>query len=371
LRAMGADHEIPRSQFLAAFAPVRLDAFESYIRGLTAPTRQEKLQRLRDAVRLEPSYALAMLELGRTYFAERDYDVAASWLSRISRSDPAAREASFYAGLAYYFSGDLEHAESAFSYLASVFPLTEVYNNLGVVAARRGRRNAVEYFEKTVEADPNDPDYHFNLGLALLRAGELAGAARQFHETLKLRPGDTEAKNLLDVSAGANKSPTPPPRLPLERIKRNYDETLFRQLALEIQNTSEQRLTKSDPRTHAAYRVQQGYEMLRRNFVAEAAQEFQEALALDPANASAHAGLAAVLEINNDSEGARREAHAALQLQPSVEAYLVLARLDLRDNHPKEASANAARALELEPANATAADLQRAIAARLAGGAQP
>jgi Flp pilus assembly protein TadD/TolB-like protein len=358
LHTMSPDMGMTKNEFIAGTTPVRLDAFENYIRGITAQSRQEKIRKLREAVRLNPSYTMALLQLGRTYYDGRDYEPAALWLSKIPKTDSAAREASFYTGLSYYFLGEYDKAESAFKYLASLFPLTEVYNNLGVVAARRGRKTADDYFQKAVEADPNEADYHFNLGLTLYRNGDLSGAARQAREAVNLRPSDAEIRLLLDAVNGKEHG-----RMPLERIKRNYDETSFRQLALEIQNATEARLAKSDPHSHAAYHVEHGHTMLAQNFMAEAGQEFREAIKLDPANASAHSGLAAVLEASNDRNGARKEAEAALKLQPVAEAYVVLARLDLRDNAREAASQHLERALQLEPSNAAARTLQKSIAA--------
>ncbi|PYX88717.1 MAG: hypothetical protein DMG68_07605, partial [Acidobacteria bacterium] len=115
------------------------------------------------------------------------------------RGDSLGREATFYLGLASYAHGDLAKAESAFTYLASQFPLTEVRNNLGVVAARRGEKTALEDFQNAVQADPNDPDYRFNLALTYFRAGDLASASRQLREALNLQPSDSQAKSLLDT----------------------------------------------------------------------------------------------------------------------------------------------------------------------------
>jgi len=49
----------------------------------------------------------------------------------------------------------------------------------------------------------------------------------------------------------------------------------------------------------------------------------------------------------------------------------VLARLDLRDNRAEAAAEKVAQALRLEPSNAAALALKRAIAAKLAQEAQP
>jgi tetratricopeptide (TPR) repeat protein len=356
-----------RNQFLAAAPSIRLDAFESYVRGVVATSRPEKIKHLREAIRLSPDYTLALLHLGRTYFDGRDYEQAATWFARVPRSDPAAREASFYLGLAGYYLGDFAKSEDAFAFVASRLPLTEVYNNLGVVAGRRGKRSEIEYFQKAVKADPSDPDYHFNLGIALYKASDIAGASRQLRETLALRPADSEAKALLDSAAALRTSDRPAAtgKVPLQRIKRNYDETSFQQLALEIQNAAELRWSQTDPHTHAEFHVNRGHEFLEQGFKAEAERDFREAVQLDPTSAAAHVGLACVLEDINEPS-ARAEAQTALRLQPiSTDALLVLARLDLKTNQTQSAEEIVDRVLVLEPNNPAALALKRTIMDRL------
>jgi Flp pilus assembly protein TadD len=246
-------------------------------------------------------------------------------------------------------------------------PLTEVYNNLGVVSSRRGK-NAVEDFRKAAQADSQDPDYHFNLAVALLRAGDISGATAQLRETLALRPEDKEAKGLLD---SVNLSHAAPASLPLERIKSNYDETSFRELAMEIDNVHEQQLANSGPQAHSEYHVQQGSNLLAQGFVAEAAKEFQAAIRIDSLNAPAHAGLARAKESLHDNAGARSEANLALKLQPSAEAHTILGELSLKEGDVQTAQAESVKALALDPSCAAAQTLHQQVAARLAEKAQP
>jgi tetratricopeptide (TPR) repeat protein/TolB-like protein len=368
LRIVDPDFGIPRNDFVADSPAVRLDAFENYVRGVVATTRQEKIAKFREAIRLNPAYSRAILQLGRTYFDGREYESAASWFTRVPKTDLRAGEANFYAGLSYYYMGDFPRADEAFNFVATRLPLTEVYNNLGVVESRRGKRTAVEHFQKAAEADPNDSDYHFNLAVSLYRTGDTGGAVRQLKEAIRLNPSDSEAQSLLDVlnlpHIGNAMQATGQVRVPLERIKRNYDETSFRQLALEIRRTTELRLSKLAPKEHAAFHVEHGHELLEQGFLTEAAQEFREAITLDPTNAGAHAGLATLLEKNNDLTGARSEAQTAMKLQPSPEALVVLARLDLRDNNLNAAAQHLDHALALEPGNSAAQELKRTIPAK-------
>jgi tetratricopeptide (TPR) repeat protein/TolB-like protein len=377
LHALRPEISVNRQAYVSAAPPIRLDAFENYVRGVTAPTAEKQIQHFHEAVRLSPGYPEALLQLGKVYYHEREYEQAISSLARVPENSPLAREATFYLGLAAYYQGDFQRAESAFAFVAARFPLAEVYNNLGVVSSRADRKTAAAYFQKAIDADPNDPDYHFNLAIELYRTGDVAGASRQLHDTLSLRPGDAAAKSLLDAITSDASTPSQravvpaTQKTPLERLRANYDESSFRQLAVKLEGAAEQRLAKTDSLTHAQFHSDRGHQLLTQGFISEAEAEFREAIALNPSNPEAHAGLASVLEDQNNEPGSRSEAEEALRLRQFPEPLLVLARLDLRDNRTEAAAENIAQALRLEPSNAPALALKRAVAAKLAQEAQP
>ncbi len=376
LRVLRPDFPVARDVFRNSADPIRLDVLENSIRGVIANTPQDKIRFLQEAVRLDPHYSKARLNLGSAYYAQRQYDQALSILDKIPSSDPVARQARFILGLAAYSRGNYARAKSAFEFVASQLPLTEVYNNLGVLAAQQNDSHALGYFQKAVQADPVDGDYRFNLALACYRAGNLGEAVRQMREAVNLRPSDSEAKAFLDAMTPQANSGLQPSasravtRTPLERIKRNYDESSFRQIVLQMEAAGEQGLNK-DPRTHARFHVARARELLVQGFVIEAEREFREAIALDGANPDAHAGLAQTLESKQDLAGARMEAEAALRLHASLDSLLTLARIDVAENKPDTAAEDVERALQLDPANPAAVALKGTIAAKLAQKAQP
>jgi tetratricopeptide (TPR) repeat protein len=366
-----------KQSFLESSQPIRLDAFENYVRGTVATTRQEKIQRFRDAVRLNPRYTQAMYQLGQTYYANQEYESAVSWFARVPNNDPLSGEAKFFRGLSSYYIGDFDSAELAFKSLASEFPLPEVNNNLGVVMGRRGKRAELDYLQKATEADPNDPDYHFNLAVGYARLFDHAHAARELKEVLRLRPSDSEAKSFLDALNGSRLRSAPSSaafadagradgKLPLQRVKRTYDETSYRQLVMEIERAGEARLANADPKQHAAFHIDRGRQLLSQGFAADAQKSFQESIVLDPTNAAAHAGLAEAYAAMGNDQQAVAEASAALELQPSAGAFLLLARQNLKDNKLSAASEEVERALQLEPRNQDAQSLKRTIDEKLA-----
>ena len=100
---------------------------------------------------------------------------------------------------------------------------------------------------------------------------------------------------------------------------------------------------------------------------AQAENEFREAIRVDPGNAAAHAQLALLLEEKGDASGARAEAQNSVRLKPNVDALLVLARLDMKQEQWQTAQAEVERALVLAPSNVAAQALKSQVAARQTG----
>ena len=374
VRLIRLTFSITKEHYIAGFPTTRLDALENYIRGILASTPEEKVRHYREAVRLSPGYADAWLELGKTHLSQRSYEPAIAAFERISPSSKLAREANFYLGLSSYAHGDMETADRAFAFVAARLPLAEVYNNLGVVAARRGQKKAADDFEQAIANDPSDADYHFNLGVTCVRNGDKTRAARELRIALDRRPSDNDARTLLDslsAVAGNSGPNAATPKLPLERLNRNYQENAFRQMTTQMQGWAEQRFARSDAHTHARYHVELGKELLAHGFTTEAESEFHHAASVDPQSTAPLTALADVYDARGDNAQARAQAEASLRLHESAGAYLILARLDLRENRMETATQNVKRALQLEPANLAAQDLKRTLAAKLAEKAQP
>lgn len=369
-RKLDPTYSVAEQTFLAADGPLRPGAFEDYIRGMTAEAPADRIPRLREAVRLNPGFAPAKLELGKAYFANQDYDSAAAAFGQMPTDAPNALEADFDRGLALFFTAHYLKAEDAFAFVATQLPLAEVVNNEGVAASRRGRDSA-PMFQQAVASDPRDEDYHFNLAVALRKRKDIAGATREIQAALKLRPSDTDAQAL----AAALKNPQPAAvkttqtapnddTLPLERIKRSYNETEFRQAAFEMEQLQAVRLAALPPDQRAAKLVGDGDQFLHRGLILEAEREYQAALKANPISAPAHAGLAQVREHSRDQKAARAEAQQSLKFAPNVPAYLVLARLDLESNQLSAAAAEVNAALRIDPANANAKGMKQALAAK-------
>ena len=241
-----------RDSFVKAAPPIRLDALENYTRGVLASSSADKIKYFREAVRINPAYTEAQLGIGQAYFEAKQYEPAAAALAKVSPTQAVGGQAQFLLGLCEFYLGQFERAETAFNELAARVPLPEVYNNLGVAQARRGRPGAADQFQRANDTDPGDSDYSFNLAVALYRKGDSAGATRALRETLAANPSDAEARSLMEALVAASDpkfaATAAPPKMPLERIKRNYDEDAFRQIAAQLQRTLAAKLAEKAQR---------------------------------------------------------------------------------------------------------------------------
>jgi tetratricopeptide (TPR) repeat protein len=351
---------LAQETFVAAGANVQLEAFEQYIRGITEPDQDERLRHLQQAVKLNPDFSEAWMALAREDYSGQRYEQAAEAFARVKGSDADALEAGFYRGLALMFSGEYAKAEAAFAGVARVLPLAPVLNNQGVAIARQGHDGTV-LFRQAEGADPAAADYHFNLAVSLYRHGDKSAAQTELAQYFKLRPNDSEALEMQTAWKDASSASTVEP---LERIVRGFDAVAFRQAAVMLDQMEASRLAALTPAQRAQTLSTQAREYLSRGLLLESERLYQQAIAADGRSDAAHVGLAEVRERAGDATGARKEAQASLELHPSADAYLVLARLDIAANRLDDAGRNADEALKLSPNSPAAKEVRRQLSAK-------
>ena len=224
------------AEFRSRHPAVRVDAIESYIRGLLSPSVEEKHRLYTQAVRLDSHYSQPCFHLGRLFWRKKEYKSAAEWFQKVAPGDAHYTEANFFLGLSRYYAGDYAEAQAAFQLVAKVVPLSEVYNNLGAAQSRRNVPESLANFLKALEGDESDLAYQFNVGYALWRRGNFQAAAQSFRTVLDRNPNDMQASLLL---ARCEKESGPRPGDPrtegLERLKTNYEESAYRQLKAVLQ----------------------------------------------------------------------------------------------------------------------------------------
>lgn len=228
LRAIAPQISVTEEEFLARHPAIRLDALESYIRGLTAESEEAQHRFLTQAARLDERFAPPIFQLGLFYWIKENHRQAAYWLQKLPPDSSQYREARFMLGVCELRQGRYPEAETVFRELLTVLPMPEIENNLAVALARQNKPEALEHLVKLAGEDPEDADYRFNLGLQLWRAERYEDAAERFREVLEVDPEDAEATRMLGRSLqGEASRPARSAVHNLDRIKPTLDDAEF------------------------------------------------------------------------------------------------------------------------------------------------
>ena len=381
LRAADPAYKHSEQEFAKMQRPLRLDAFEHYIRGLLAGDDEQRIRSLREAARLEPDWADPAYALGQAYFARRDCDDALAWFSKVPPTDARGPEASFYSGVCHLQRNDAARAEAAFAGLLGRYAsaanraadVPEVLNNLAIAEERLGKSREAELeFKRAAQIDPEEADYRFNQALAKFRGDDPAAAIEPLRELLRLEPDDPEAWALLvaaleksgrgseaasERDAAARETGKALPVLKpetlarMDRVKTRLDIAALREFAEPAGERA-----SADSGTSAALAIsgrqlhlKRGRQYLAAGKLDEAQREFSEVLAQLPHDAAAHQGLAEAYRRKGKLEDAIGELRAALETRDDAAARTTLARLYLEQKKPDEARAQLQLALKLAP----------------------
>jgi tetratricopeptide (TPR) repeat protein len=370
---------------------LRLDAFESYVRGLLATEDEAKLRQLHEAARLDPDWPDPDFALGEAYYARKDYNSALAWFFKVPKTHDRYAETLFFTGVCRLQLNQADHAEEAFRALqdalknsvASGADVPEVLNNLAVALARQGKAAAAQSdLRRAAELAPGEDDYPFNLGLLALQNNDAAAAADYFRDAAEREPDNPEDRALLILSLEkAGKKPEADQER--EEAKEAFGPNGLTAIALDEKNETAARLTRIkmeldvaglraetesgeatavSPASAAASdtpaaRIRRGRQELSAGHVDAAEKEFRAILAADPANAAAHRGLGEIDRHQGKMDDAVKELQASLQTRDSAEVRTMLAKIYLEQKKPELARAEAEKALKLAPNYAEAKQL--------------
>ena len=380
---------------LAEFAkkqrPLRLDAFEHYVRGLLASEDEVRIREFKEAARLEPAWPEPDFWLGEVYFSRRDCNSALPWYAKIPKQHDRYAESVFTVGVCRLLLSQPDQAQEVFTSLRESLresgssehgsssavaggDLPEILNNLALAKARLGDATGAQNdLQRAADLDPDEDDYPVNLGLLSLQANDPANASAYFREAMEREPDNPEDRALLIYSLDkSGKQPEAeqerqsavemfgPNGLPaihldaksdtlthIARIKTELDTTTLRQ---EIKPAETLAAGTAAPVADTAEnRIRRARQELSSGHVEAARADFQAALSMDSTNTSAHRGLADIARRQGKLDEAVLQLQAALQSRDNAVVRVALARVYLEQKKPALARTEVQRALKLAP----------------------
>jgi tetratricopeptide (TPR) repeat protein len=362
-----------------------LAVFESYIKGLLAETPAIAISYLDSVLKALPTFDRARVALWDIYSEQGDHAMALAAVLPVPPGSSWSRRAGFLAALSYLALNRFDEAFTGFKALADTPPAAMALNNIGVVQIRRGATlqtgQPTYYFNKAAEADPDDPDYFFNLGYAYWLARDPQAATYWLREAVRRNPADGDAHFVLGASLAAGGSSTeasrerelarrlsskyeqwerrpPADAVPrgLERVKDGVDLPHARQV--------EAALATSDQRELAQFHLDRGRRLFQQENDREAIAELNRALFLSPYEAEAHL-LVGRIHLRNSRV---REAIDAFKISiwslETAQAHVALGEAYLQAKDPEAARTEAERAIMLDSSSDDAKRLLGRIGVR-------
>ncbi len=367
-----------------------LPVFETYVKGLMAQPPAAQIRLLDSAVKLAPDFALARIALWQVHTAQGDHGRAASAALAVPASSHWRRRAQFLAALSRIHLKQYEEAYQILKALLDAAPTPALYNNLGIIQARRGATQQAgrpTYFlTKAAEGDPRDPDYAFNLGYTYWFERDLPAATYWLGEAVRRNPADGAAHFVLAAALHAkgatveaererdlarqlssifdewerrpNAASEPIPR-GLERLSDDPDAP-----RLGLVETTLAPTEQKDQRELAAFHADRGRRLFEQRQDAEAIGELKRSLYVSPYQADVHLLLGRIYL----RTGRRAEAIETLKISlwsaESAAAHAVLGQAYLAAGDLPRARAELQKAQQRDPSDADARRLASALAAR-------
>src|SRR5258706_1553215 len=207
-----------RNQLIQEATKVPAQAFEAYTKGLLTEAREPtRAIYFKNALRLFANenggavYPQAAFELGRFYFAQSQLKEAIEYFTMLQKKDPHYGEAQFYAGLAYWKSGDMTNVVATMVPLADEkgMPLVGVYINAGAVSVAAAREEkkpeertrllaqGITLLSRAFDSSPDDTTVLFNYAYALFLSEKYSAAAEKIEKVIAADQKDGQAYFLL------------------------------------------------------------------------------------------------------------------------------------------------------------------------------
>ena len=142
-----------------------------------------------------PALTALYLQIGSLYRTQKQYDKAIETYKKVPTGDTNADKAQIEIGMTLLEKNDLAGAEAALMPMAqSTSASKEVFYNLGEVKFAKGETDeAVKYYQRASDMDPNWGKPLFKLGLAKLQKGDTAGTLEIMNKLVQVDPNSAEA----------------------------------------------------------------------------------------------------------------------------------------------------------------------------------
>jgi Flp pilus assembly protein TadD len=362
-------------------APMPLEAFEPYVRGLLTQNPGRQVALLESALAAAPEDDRIHLALWRAHTSLGSHEDALEAVEPVGDRSPGGRRARFAEGLSLVALGRLDDAFGVFKALADESATGPLLNNLGVVQlVRRVPEDgtATYYFNQAAQLEPDEPDYCFNLGYSYWLDRDTSAATYWLRETVRRDAADGEAHRVLaaalqragaeaeasrerELAALLGTAATPVPDAQtvtagLARLADDLETPRVRSLRVALGET-----VGRNQYELAGFHAERGERLIEAGDDEAALRELRKAVYLSPYEARPHLLIGRIQQRFGQTRQAIDAFRVSLWCAETLDARLALAAALLDAGRVDEARVEISRALELDPKSTEAARLRQRL----------
>jgi tetratricopeptide (TPR) repeat protein len=217
-------------------------------------------------------------------------------------------------------------AGSGWGWIRALFsPSPEMLLQQGIEAENAGQPDqALAHYRKVLERQPERAEAHYNIGQILNERKQYTEAQREYEAALRAKPDFQDARLNLGLAK-------------------------YRQRQYEGAAQDFRQVLAADPKNATAH-FDLGLALLNLGKTDEAIESFRAALREDPKRAEAQYYLGLALERQGRHADARAALEKAIELNPSVDGYLAMARVYAEQGDQRRATETMKKAAQLLPA---------------------
>jgi tetratricopeptide (TPR) repeat protein len=293
---------------------------------------EKEIAQLRKVNALAPGFARSRVALGKALLREGQVPEAVAELEEAVKLAPESGEAHYQLGLALARAGRRGDATAALEKGRALVAADDRSQNAqldlaqGRAALDEGELAlAASRFQRAIKLQPDWPEAHRQLGIALQKQGDTDGAVAAYRRTLELNPADVAAKRSLERLTAAAAVDDSARILELEGYIRDgrFDE---------VEPLLADYVAQRPASSWGWYAL--GYSYFAQQKIGDAIKALAKSLELDVSNAEAHKILGRTLMIIGRFDAAQMEFELGIRYKPaSAEMHYNLAKLfSIQDN---------------------------------------
>ena len=391
-----------RNNLVQEATKVPPQAFEAYMKGsMTGEREATRAIYFKNALKLYGKdnggavYPEAAFELGRFYFNQSQWKEAVEYFMMLQKKEPHYIEAQFYAGLADWKTGDIQHALMTLVPLADekVMPLVGVYNNAGAVSVEAARNEkkpeertrllvqGITLLSRAADSSPDDTTVLFNLAYALFLNEKYADAATKLEKVIAVDQRDGQAYFLLakaqqraNQNDAATAADNQARRYLMSYAKWETEWEKSQSVAnlnlrsrdvlnqVDISDLSRVKAIEAANANSAQEALSKIRDLYQQGRDDEALTEIRKLLNMEPTTAEAFLLSGRINQRRGDQEAAIAALKTAIFWDSRlIDAHILLGRIFLERGDVAEAKKYAASAIAIDPDNQEAMALQRQV----------